>query len=335
MKSIILFMPYYGKLPNYFDIWLQSVKNNNTVDFCIISDLLSNENLPSNVQLINISFDEFKQKVQEKFDFKISLENYGRISQFRPALAYIFPEKIKRYDYWGYIECDLIPGDIRAFITDDVLETNDKIFKLGHFQIFRNNQKMNQLFMFKTKSALDYKFAFGKDVLFFEELLGMHNIANAASCKTYEKNVFADIKCYELMFNRSNYGYNEYVKSENYLFSYENGKLFGYTPGEDGTLIKKEVLYVHLQKRGMEVKTNNYNEYLIIPNQFVEYHDLNQLYFEDILKHTVEREDEYRQMIRSKLAKASKDRNRKFEWWMLRLIRFRIRKYHGVDLDGK
>ena len=183
MNQIILFMVYYGKLPNYFDLWVKAVEYNSTIDFCVITDCIDdNQIFPSNMKIIKLSFENFQKKVQSKFNFKVSIKNYGRISQFRPALAYIFPEYIKGYKYWGFIECDLIPGDIRKFITDDILEQYDKIFKLGHFQIFKNNDKMNMLFMKNTKGSFYYKFAFKKNILFFEEVLGMQNIANQTGC---------------------------------------------------------------------------------------------------------------------------------------------------------
>lgn len=336
MKKVILFMVYYGKLPNYFDIWLKAAEYNQTIDFCIITDCIyEGSKLPNNIKLLYLPYESFKKRVQEKFDFKVSIANYGRISQFRPAFAYIFPKEIVGYDYWGFIECDLIPGDIRAFITDEILENNDKIFKLGHFQIFKNNDKMNTLFMHSSKNALSYKFAFSQNVLFFEELLGMHNIANSAGCKTYEENIFADIRCYELMFNTSTYGYNDEKYSSKCLFEYNSGKIYKYTIRNKDILNRDEVLYVHLQKRSMEINTDNYEHYLIQPNVFTQYHEITKDYFYAVEERTMAKEDAYCAMMKKKLDDAGKKRNKELCWWKLRLIRFRIRKHGGVDLNGK
>ena len=62
MKKIILIMAYFGKLPNYFPIWLESVRNNPTVDFMFISDCIEETELPKNVKLLNISGEDFKRR---------------------------------------------------------------------------------------------------------------------------------------------------------------------------------------------------------------------------------------------------------------------------------
>lgn len=337
MKSIVLFMVYYGKLPNYFDLWLKAIEFNRSINVCIISDCInSSKSLPSNVRLRYMSFDTFKSQVQSKFDFKISLKNYGRISQFRPALAYIFPEEVEGYDYWGFIECDLIPGNIRKFITEEILAEYDKIFKLGHFQIFKNNAKMNTLFMQKTSNSLDYRFAFKENVLFFEELLGMHNIAEAIGCKTYENNIFADILCYEFMFNTSTYGYNDSKYAGKCIFEFDNGSLYKYyIQNENNQLGRQEILYVHLQKRAMNVSTTDYNNYIIIPNSFAIYSKINTEYFLKIENNAKNEEEEYCKEIKSKLHIVQNKRNRELCWWKLRAIRYRIRKHGGIDLDGQ
>lgn len=336
MKKILLFMVYYGKLPNYFNIWLKAAEYNDTIDFCIITDCLDEyAKLPENVQLFYWPYEQFKNRIQDKFDFTVSIKNYGRISQFRPAFAYVFPEKVKGYDYWGFIECDLIPGNIRAFISDEILESHDKIFKLGHFQIFKNNKKMNTLFMQKAKSALDYKFAFGQNVLFFEELLGMHNLAEAKDCKTYSENIFADIKCYEYMFCRSPYGYSQGNVEKKCLCEFNNGKIYCFFLNDYGKLQKEEVLYVHLQKRDMEINTVDYEKYLIIPNQFARYQKITEELFNSVNEATIEKEEEYRLSMMGKLNKARKKRYKEFCWWRLKLIRRRIKKNGGVDLNGK
>jgi len=336
MEKIILFMAYYGKLPNYFKIWLKAIEFNNSIDFCIITDCIDeSQELPTNVNLLYLSYEDFKFKIQNKFNFKISIKNFGRISQFRPAFAYIFPEVVEGYQYWGFIECDLIPGDIRAFITDDILKTHDKIFKLGHFQIFKNNEKMNTLFMKEFKSALSYKFAFNKNVLFFEELLGMQNIANAAECNTYYENIFSDICSYEYMFNKSVYGYNNSIYAGKCIFEYINGKLFEYERNEKFELQRRETLYVHLQKRRMEVATDDINHYLIIPNTFLSYTNIDKELFINIEKQADLKEIEYKNSMKERFKKDKRERYGQLCWWELALIRYRIRNNGGIDLNGK
>lgn len=325
-------MAYYGTLPNTFDFWLQSVKNNPSIDFYFISDCINQENMPSNVKIMDISIVEFKRRIDEKFDFDISLENYGRISQFRPAFAYIFPEIVEGYDFWGFVECDLILGDIRKFITDEILNRYEKFFRLGHIQIFKNNTKMNTLFMQKVYSALNYKYAFSKNILFFEEIIGMTNIANAKGIKTYAENVFSDLNMFELMFEKGNYTYKELTVQEQ-LFEYDNGKLFSYSIDE-GTIQKREILYVHFQKRTLQRDTVDLNKYIIIPNRFAVWRKIDKTYFMSIKKEVSRLEDTYRESMKEKMNSVKKERLKTFEWKMLYLIRLRVFLFGGIDLSG-
>ena len=328
-------MPYYGKLPNYFDLWLTAVQHNSTIDFCLITDLVKDKvSLPKNVKVIDITFDDFYERIQRKFDFNISITNYGRISQFRPAMAYIFPEVVEHYDYWGFIECDLIPGDIRNFITDEVLENNEKVFKLGHFQIFKNTEKMNTLFMYKTKKALSYKFAFQNNIYYFEELLGMHNIAVDSGVNTYTENVFADVVTNEFRFYKSKYGYRDLKDDEERIFEYDCGKLYDCTIGDSSISNKKEILYAHLQKRSMEVLTDNYEHYLIVPNKFVSYQPVDKDFLNIIREHEKQNEQSYKVEIQKRYKKDKSVRYHQLCWWKLLLIRKLIKFNGGVDLDG-
>ena len=290
-------------------------------------------NLPQNVKLLYLPYEKFKEKIMESFPFKVSIENYGRISQFRPALAYIFPEIVKTYDFWGFMECDLIPGNIREFISEDILEKNQKIFKLGHMQMFKNNHFMNTLFKQRALSALSYKYAYKHNILFFEELIGMHNIARAKKVSTYTENVFSDIVCSEYVFKNSKYGYPN-IQSKQYIFEYNKGELYRYYI-ENDEIVKEKTLYVHLQKRNMNIATKDYDSYLIIPNTFIKNFKMDINSFEDIIKKSKEQSNEYNIAMKNKLNADKNKRNKELCWWILRLIRLRIKIFGGVDLSGK
>ena len=333
MKNIILIMAYYGKLPDIFPVWLQSVKNNPTVDFCFFSDCIRQEDVPQNVKVIDMAGEAFVRRIRDRFDFEVSINNYGRISQFRPAFAHIFPEVVDGYDFWGYVECDLILGDIRHFITDELLDQYDKFFKLGHLQLFRNCPEMNTLFMQKTPAALNYRYAYSKDVLFFEEIIGMTNIADAKGVKTYSENVFSDLNMFELMFTRGTFTYDALSPQEQ-LFEYDRGKLYSYAVN-GSALEKREILYVHFQKRAMAVDTSDYDRYIIVPNRFAEWRRIDKEYLDEVRADAARSADDYRNTTAQKLRDVKKQRLKTWEWRMLYLIRLRVFLFGGIDLSGK
>ncbi len=156
--SISIIICYFGKLPWYFGYFLHTCKYNPTVHFYIITDNdLSTKEVPQNVFPVQKSLQEIKNIASAKLGFDVGLEHPYKFCDYRPALAYIFPEYIEGYNFWGYGDIDVIYGNIRNFITDDILAKHDVIsvrhdFLPGAFSLFKNCKKINELF----KESKDY-----------------------------------------------------------------------------------------------------------------------------------------------------------------------------------
>ena len=76
MKKIRLIIPYFGKLPKFFPYFLLTAKRNQKIDFLIYTDQKVDQFdilNAKNIEFVTLSFDELREKVQSKFDFKISL----------------------------------------------------------------------------------------------------------------------------------------------------------------------------------------------------------------------------------------------------------------------
>lgn len=330
MKKILLFMAYYGKMPNYFELWLQTAKNNATIDFCIISDCCDEFELPQNVKYKKVSFEEFKKKLQSKFSFKISVDNYGRISQFRPAFAYVFPEEVEGYDYWGYVECDLLLGNIRHFLTDELLEKYDKFLYTGHLQLFRNNEKMNTLFMQKSRKALDYKFAFSNNIYFFEEYIGMYNLANAFNVKTWYERVYADINCHY-------YGFKAILKENNdqltpCIIHGKDEQLCAVYLNASNELEEHEILYAHFQKRSLQLETSSRLNFIIVPNKIIDEEPITEAFVNKVKSDIKEKEAKYEENMRNYFSEDKKKRYKQFCWLEMYFRRIIIKLMGGRDL---
>ena len=72
MCRVIFIIPYFGRFPNYFQLVLNSIKQNMDFNWLIFTDNNEKYDYPKNVEVIKIGFDELKEKIQKKFDFKIS-----------------------------------------------------------------------------------------------------------------------------------------------------------------------------------------------------------------------------------------------------------------------
>lgn len=165
MKSIILILPYFGKWPIWFEAHLCSINKNPTVSWLIITDCLLPEKYPENIKFIHTSLSELNEKINEIVEVTVPLTT-RKFCDLKPAYGAIFSEHIEQYDFWGFCDMDIIWGDIRKFITNEILESFDIISSRkgaisGHFNLFRNNSSLNNLY----KDVPNYKQLFEESKL--------------------------------------------------------------------------------------------------------------------------------------------------------------------------
>jgi len=269
--KIALLQPYFGKLPNYFNLALKSYEYNSDFDWYILTDDKAKYNYPKNVHVIYMTFDELKEKFQKNFDFKISLDKPYKLCDFKPSFGEMFTEILEGYDFWGNFDPDAIFGDLKCYITDDILSSNDKLFVKGHLSLYRNNSFVNSLYRQKIEGCLFYEEVFSnKEIYVFDEKEedGINAFFIKNNLKIYtDKGYIADIKIWNYSFVICGARAGEIEKSKNSCFSYENGKICRYY-SLDGSIHKEEFMYIHLQKRKMLVNTADECRYLIYNNSF-------------------------------------------------------------------
>lgn len=160
--KIALIICWYGAYPWFFPYFIHSCTYNPTIDFYIITDnkdIIPNK--PVNVIIIKKSIEQIKISALKKLGFAVNIDYPYKFNDFKPAYAFLFPEIIKGYHFWGYGDIDVIYGNIRNFITEEILQVHDVIsvrhdFLPGAFSLYKNCEQINELFM-KSK---DYKKVF-------------------------------------------------------------------------------------------------------------------------------------------------------------------------------
>ena len=162
MPRIVFIITYIGKYPWHFPYFLHSCRYNPTVDFLLFTDNNDpNLDLPANVKIIPYSLNAFKADAAKVLGFEVAVESGYKLCDFKPAYGTIFSDYIKDYDFWGYCDVDVIFGNIRAFMTDELLNEYDIIsarhdYLTGCFALYRNTQAMRELF----KQSKDYRKVF-------------------------------------------------------------------------------------------------------------------------------------------------------------------------------
>jgi hypothetical protein len=162
LPTIAVITCWYGSYPWYLPYFIHSCKFNLTVDFYIITDNIDIiPNKPENVIIIHKTIDEVKALASEKLGFTVNINYPYKLCDFKPAYGFIFSELIQGYDFWGQSDLDIVYGNIRDFITCEMVDNYDFIsirhdYTTGCFALYKNNDMMNSFFM----RSKDYKLVF-------------------------------------------------------------------------------------------------------------------------------------------------------------------------------
>ena len=268
MKRIVLIIPYFGKFRADFQFWLKSVSDNPTVDFLLLTDNDVNF-FCQNLKVVRLTFASLKAHIQSFFDFKISLSEPYKLCDYKPTYGEIFAEYIKEYDFWGYTDVDMVYGDIRHFITEDLLASYDRILGLGHFSLFRNVPQINSLYRYVEQPTYKQVYSYPCGCA-FDEYWGLSRYMDIKMHdKFFQAYPFDDVDCMKFSFHAHKRKGEDEGKSH-FIYSYENGKLYRVFEYK-GRLQKEETMYVHFQKRPMKIEAKATDKFLMIPNSYVPY----------------------------------------------------------------
>lgn len=277
MKKICFIIPYFGKLPSNFTIWLNSCKWNKTINWIIYTNDKTKYNFPENVQVKYCEFDDLVNKIQKLYNFKVNIDSYWKICYFKPAYGEIFKDDLKGFDYWGHCDMDLIWGDIRKFITDDILEKYDKIGFQGHSTIYKNSDKINAIYKTKVPNVPTYKQIFTGEIdkYCFDEN-GMEEIFKFLKIDYYKETNFAHLSKYDYSFYLKYLPKEEDYKNKRQVFVWEKGKLKRYFINKKRELDYDEFMYLHFFCRPIKYKAINIDDnakYIIYPDIVKDFKD--------------------------------------------------------------
>lgn len=271
-NKICLILPYFGKFNNYFDLWLNSCKYNERIDWHIYTDDHTAFNYPKNVIVHYCLFSDLRKRIQSLFGSDIILAQPYDLCKYKVAYHKIFPEVVRRYDYWGFCDCDLIWGDICSAIIPALEKEFDKISWRGHFTLFKNSNEINELFQYKIPGNKTFEDCILRknEINLFDEV-GINRVFDYLNKPIYKGLLFADLKVKPFNFICSHFSESQEFKNKNQIFEWNNGKLYRLYVYDD-KIYKEEFVYVHFLRRGMaNLIKKDYNHFLIIPNKFIDY----------------------------------------------------------------
>ena len=280
MKKCVFILPFFGKFNNYFNLFLKTCGMNRKFDWLIFTDDKSKYNYPSNVKVIYTTFQDLKEKIQEKLDINISLPKPYKLCDYRPAFGYIFSDYICEYEYWGHCDCDLIFGNLDAFLVPLLDEGYDKVFAAGHLTIYKNNVENNMRFMKTYRGRVLYKkfLTVPRSCNFDEDwhLDNIHGIFLEAGTKVYCKSLAINPSNRHSLFVQREYDpvtrtYHD-IKFGKAIYVWDKGNLYQILKGTFSEIVKKRnFLYMHFQERemSMDPRVLDCDFFQIVPNKFI------------------------------------------------------------------
>lgn len=303
MKKCCFIIPYFGKLPNYFQLFLNSCSYNPSFNWILFTDDMTEFDYPENVQRVQMSFEEVVRLTQSKFEFKISLARPYKLCDFKPAYGYIFADWLVEYKAWGHCDIDLVLGHLEDFITDYLIESYDKLFCLGHLSVYKNTLEMTELFMNEWKGQYLFKDVYTTDnICVFDESgepdeKNINSLLIQSSKRVYAVDHSLNINYGRHYFRRTVYkGNNEYPNRRGFepepyrscVYLWDKGYVNRYFI-YDGKLIKGNYAYIHLAHRKMKLNAEVLGAdcIQIMPNEFrrFKHKDITKLSFRFIPKH--------------------------------------------------
>ena len=266
MKKIAYVLPYFGKFPKGFELFLLSCRNNPTIDWLIFTDDRTEYKYPPNVKIKYYTFDEIKNKVQKNFDFKIVLDKPYKFCDYKPAYGEIFSEELRDYDFWGMCDLDMVWGDIRKFITEDILNQYERIGFQGHSTLFKNTIEVNS--RYRTKIEEDYRYCYTHIGAFAFDEVGMDKIYKKLEIPYYKDIIFAHLRKYDYGFFLDLMPKEGDFKNKYQIFTLEDGKIYRYYL-HNKKIEKEEYFYIHFWCRPMTYRPKVYDKnkkYIIYPD---------------------------------------------------------------------
>jgi len=169
---IAILLPYFGNFPNYIHFFFKTCAYNTNITFLVFTDnIFSNFKDINNIKFISSTLSDFNTLASIKLGAEVNIKNAYKLCDFKPMYGLIYEDYIKEYDFWGYCDTDIIFGDLKKILTDEILEKYDIIsshlqYMSGPFSLYKNSREVNRLF-FKSKDWREV--VLNKSVLLFDE----------------------------------------------------------------------------------------------------------------------------------------------------------------------
>ena len=182
-----MIIPYFGKFPEWMDLYLYTVGRNTGIDFHYFTDCELNTpplEFTSNIFFHRTTFQEYRNLVFEKTGIHLP-NNPMKLCDLKPFYGIIHKEMLlsNDYEWWGFGDIDLVYGNLSPIVRlsqtnkYDVITTHIKCIA-GHFTLIRTKSAITKIALEipNIKRLVEDKESLWVDEYYFSEYIRPRNL---------------------------------------------------------------------------------------------------------------------------------------------------------------
>ncbi|MBI3927730.1 MAG: hypothetical protein HY319_19475 [Armatimonadetes bacterium] len=150
MKTIRFLMPYMGRWPEWFELYLETCRWNPTVEWLFFTDCPVPDDPPPNVIFHPTDLQALSERFSARLGFDVRIKHPYKLCDFRPLFGLLFSDYLTETDYWGHGDIDVFYGNLRGYLSEEMLRCNiismHRKHLSGHLALYRNSPEVNELY---------------------------------------------------------------------------------------------------------------------------------------------------------------------------------------------
>ena len=125
VKPLVVYIVYFGPLPPWLPLTLQSMHVNPQVDFVVITNAEAPAVLPRNVHFERTSFTAMQRRLSElitpgnissvRYDDTFA-GHYNKGNDIKPLAAELYPQHTAGHEWWAWSDLDVVFGDLLKWL---------------------------------------------------------------------------------------------------------------------------------------------------------------------------------------------------------------------------
>ncbi len=116
VAMLVVMIVFFGPLPPWLPLTLQSMGANRGVRFVVVGDAAAPAALPPNVAFEHVSYVEMQARLSALAGKRVAYTHTYKANDIKPLLPALYPRHLDGADWWGWADLDVIFGDLTHYL---------------------------------------------------------------------------------------------------------------------------------------------------------------------------------------------------------------------------